>query len=695
MRKIGGWGRVLGLTAWLIGAFAAATRPARAQQPAFNGDPDASRPTLHVQPPALGAPNALHLAATSSSTVNGIFINDVLLSAGLDIGFADLGNEPSITYNPLDQSRIVLTSFSGSNWGGGGNSTLFYSSDAGNTWTYTASVPLPPGAFTNINCPCDQTLDWGRDGILSATFLHYGVNGSPQTVYSGQATDPVNPASWSYNVDGFGSAQPTSQPGLAFVDQPWIAGGPLISDPTKTSVSVAYDNFDGSFSFEEMRSASSHASSPLDFDTDAAVNADGQAAGDGMNPGHRIAVGPNGIVFDLFQRWGFNQTATVRSITYLLSVSTDGGATWHVGNSNHLSGAKIVASGLSFQGNGSKVGGVNALLGGITAITVDPATGVAWLVYGTRATATTADRLFLVSATYSSGNLTIGTPHQISPATSSYLPGVAVLSNGEIGVLFLSYDGTNFTYRFIQTNDGGVTIAKTTTLTTFTSPFTNNGASNQRIFGDYLQVRAAGCTFYGAYAARGTGPNSVNSIDPWFMRAPAFAACADPTLTALSTHAACAGGPGFNVTITGTGFLPSGNGRFGGAQRPTTFLSPTQVQMAVPASDIASPGIALIDYLGAPPGGVLTSAQPLGIEPPAESTGDSLRITKSGANAALAWNQAQGASSYNVRRCTATSSCTPQTIATPFAHTYLDPVLGNGSSYWYSIDAVNSCGAVP
>jgi len=40
----------------------------------------------------------------------------------------------------------------------------------------------------------------------------------------------------------------------------------------------------------------------------------------------------------------------------------------------------------------------------------------------------------------------------------------------------------------------------------FTSPFTNNGASNQRIFGDYLQVRAAGCTFYGAYAARGTGP---------------------------------------------------------------------------------------------------------------------------------------------------------------------------------------------
>jgi hypothetical protein len=189
------------------------------------------------------------------------------------------------------------------------------------------------------------------------------------------------------------------------------------------------------------------------------------------------------------------------------------------------------------------------------------------------------------------------------------------------------------------------------------------------------------------------GPNSVTSIDPYFIRAPAAASCSLPSLTGITPHAVCAGGPGFTATLTGTGFLSSGNGRFRGAS-PDHVLSRPYPD-SIPASDIASPGIALIDYLGAPPAGGLTGAMPVGVEPPAESTGSSLRVAKGGGNVALTWSHAMNASSYNVRRCLATTHCTPATIATPIAQSYADPVLGDGASYWYLIDSVNSCGAVP
>src|SRR5207249_3080971 len=156
--------------------------------------------------------------------------------------------------DPLEPNRIVVTSFSGSGWGSGGNSTLFYSGDTGLTWTYTASVPPPTGVSSTVSCPCDQTVEWGRDGILYATFLHYNSDISVQSVYSAQATVPTSPGSWVYRTVG-GVADRTNLDGFVDVDQPWISGGPLNTDNSQTNVCVAYDNFDPSFNNEEMRVA--------------------------------------------------------------------------------------------------------------------------------------------------------------------------------------------------------------------------------------------------------------------------------------------------------------------------------------------------------------------------------------------------------------------------------------------------------
>ena len=132
----------------------------------YLADPDPDRPTLHVQPPALKIADAKP-AAVTFSTINGIYYVDVLAAAGYDLAGNDYGNEPALTANPLDPDQIVLTSFSGSNWHSGGNSSIFYSGDGGVTWSYSLAIPPPPGAPLT-GCPCDQTMDWGRDGVLYA-----------------------------------------------------------------------------------------------------------------------------------------------------------------------------------------------------------------------------------------------------------------------------------------------------------------------------------------------------------------------------------------------------------------------------------------------------------------------------------------------------------------------------------------------
>ena len=149
---------------------------------------------------------------------------------------------------------------------------------------------------------------------------------------------------------------------------------------------------------------------------------------------------------------------------------------------------------------------------------------------GVRISLTANDQLFLVPITQSAGNLTVGPPRLLSSsALSNYLPAVAVLANGEVGILFLTMNPTTFSFqwRFVQWTNGSV-LAKTTGFPSFSSPVTNNGNSRQRIFGDYIQLRAVGCNFYGTSPAAGAGPASASSIDPYFMSAPSFNACALP-----------------------------------------------------------------------------------------------------------------------------------------------------------------------
>src|SRR5262249_22392039 len=67
-----------------------------------------------------------------------------------------------------------------------------------------------------------------------------------------------------------------------------------------------------------------------------------------------------------------------------------------------------------------------------------------------------------------------------------------------------------------------------------------------------------------------------------------------PTLTSISPNSATAGGPAFTLGLTGTNFSPSSQVQWNGSARPTGFISATQLTAAIPASDIAAPGVAQV-----------------------------------------------------------------------------------------------------
>jgi subtilisin family serine protease len=67
-----------------------------------------------------------------------------------------------------------------------------------------------------------------------------------------------------------------------------------------------------------------------------------------------------------------------------------------------------------------------------------------------------------------------------------------------------------------------------------------------------------------------------------------------PFISALSPSSATAGGSGFVLTVSGSNFTNSGVVNWNGAARSTTFISASQLQAAISASDISSQGTASV-----------------------------------------------------------------------------------------------------
>src|SRR5205823_2234592 len=166
-------------------------------------------------------------------------------------------------------------------------------------------------------------------------------------------------------------------------------------------------------------------------------------------------------------------------------------------------------------------------LAGVDHAAVDPNNGDVYYAYGNRDAGTGNNRLAIRRIQDDGGGgVTVGPENRSS---RSRFPSVAVTSNGTVGVFYYTFDGFSpdfpiFSAHLAQSTDQGVTFSDQVLLT-FLSSAADNGNSRQRVLGDYMQMKAAGNCFYGAFTGNGVpfGRPFANH-DPIF-----FKACVVPT----------------------------------------------------------------------------------------------------------------------------------------------------------------------
>jgi hypothetical protein len=444
--------------------------------------------------------------------VPGVFIVDpVVNNTDPNLTNTDTFNdgETSITVNPANPSEIVITAFSGS-WGA--DAPLWHSTNGGNIWTKEFTIPAPPGVAA-AGCPCDQTVDYGRNNQMSGTFLI-------DDVFSGTTTNPASAAAWNWLVIA-GVTQMTNHlvpTSFGNADQPQLLVNRDPVSATQDNVYVAYDDF-GTIP-RGMRIAVSFGVNPPNFTVD---NQSGNSVNNNViNPGHRLAVDPrNGFIYSLFQSC-VNCGGTPKNINYMLNRSTDSGATWIL---NGMPGGIIVANADSTQPT-PKFGTVNALLGGADHAAVDPSTGDLYYVYGNRDAGTGNNRLAIRRIfDNGSGGVTVGPENFVTGQVQAAIPSVAVTGNGIVGVFYYTFDGFSsgfpiFSAHLAQSSDQGVTFSDQV-LETFLSSAMDNGDPRQRVLGDYMQMKAVGNCFFGSFTGNGVPfGRPFSNHDPIF-----FAAC--------------------------------------------------------------------------------------------------------------------------------------------------------------------------
>jgi len=89
-----------------------------------------------------------------------------------------------------------------------------------------------------------------------------------------------------------------------------------------------------------------------------------------------------------------------------------------------------------------------------------------------------------------------------------------------------------------------------------------------------------------------------------------------PSTTGVIPGSVQAGGPAFSLAVNGVGFVSSSMVQWNGSDRPTTFVTNTQLRAEIPAGDIAMAGTANVTVFNREPGGGISNPQTFTITNP-------------------------------------------------------------------------------
>ncbi|MFN8589699.1 MAG: SdrD B-like domain-containing protein [Candidatus Eisenbacteria bacterium] len=233
---------------------------------------------------------------------------------------------------------------------------------------------------------------------------------------------------------------------------------------------------------------------------------------------------------------------------------------------------------------------------------------------------------------YTKGTNTFGA--WASPLTFTYGQVAGSVSNDCDGSAGTTSDRTPLAGHLVTLKQGATTVATTTTDAT--------GAYN---FGwlesgtyDVVVAAPGGGASVGATAGTGgttqsvvnAGDVQVNLTNAQTSTGNVFAVAtshAAPTANGIAPTVKSVGDAAFTLTVNGTDFVPCSVVRVDGNDRVTTYVSPTQVTAAIPATDLLSGGSRAITVFSPAPGGGTTAAQTLVVLGSPDTTPPSVTLT--------------------------------------------------------------------
>src|SRR5262245_1884251 len=421
-------------------------------------------------------------------------------------------SEPSIALNPANPMQLFAGSFDRllptPDTNGQVNQTPFFlSADAGTTWSLFGVLP------TN-----DKSIAWKADGsaVLVASLVppppplepppteEPEVLGSVDTDLADLTAPPLRAIS-----EYVGSNQN---------DQPWIRTGPsnhvyiAYNDAANTGTGFANGKGDGDTAnvLISTDGGANYRSVPVDKV--------GTTLADG--PAVRLAVNGN-TVYAAFLRWTSEvdrDDQGVRFNSQLVVVRSDDGGEDDFEALGPGGNGVVVATPIDANSNNkddiqnSPLSLGQERVGSNVAIAVDPNNAEHVLVVYDNAPGATRGQLQLVVSESTDGGDTWSEKFSTSSTTRSAQPGVAILANGAIGLLYNNYDPATdkLSQHLLTTTDDFATTPRDITLAT------ESNSIFDRIFspylGDFFDLTGIGNTFYGIFSAS----NANNGTDAVF-----------------------------------------------------------------------------------------------------------------------------------------------------------------------------------
>ena len=217
---------------------------------------------------------------------------------------------------------------------------------------------------------------------------------------------------------------------------------------------------------------------------------------------------------------------------------------------------------------------------------------------------------------------------------------------------------------------------------------------------DVQQAGQAEITVFNPPPGGGFSPSLVLTIDP--------APNPVPVLSVLDPPSATAGSGAFTLNLTGSGFFEGSKVRWDGADRPTAFVSSSELQAEISAADVGQVGQVQVTVFNPQPGG--GSSAPLAfvidpvpnpvpvldsLDPPSaiEGSGDlTLNLVGSGffEGSQVLWNGATRPTTFvDSTHLQAEISASDLAVAGPVEVAVFNPAPGGGTSIVFLFDVVD------